>query len=198
MTRVANKKQRLRSGQWLSWSLRMGWLVVSTTIFEWLFNLWLKMWTNYRVVAVGNLLINDKPSIKATSVTCFGLVTYRVKGLQLKTGCPLSIKSWSQSLFSYKCTSVCSKNVSRGRHIVWKQSLPDDDIPSGISLPEVFSKNPIFLAQNSIFFNGFPIFKKPSSTASDFRETFFNGFPLSSILSKYSYLEYFDFPLRAS
>jgi hypothetical protein len=27
---------------------------------------------------------------------------------------------------------------------------------------------------------------------------FFNGFPLSSILSKYSYLEYFDFPLRAS
>jgi hypothetical protein len=31
------------------------------------------------------------------------------------------------------------ENVSGGRHIVWKQSLPDDDIPSGISLPEVFS-----------------------------------------------------------
>ena len=53
------------------------------------------------------------------------------------------------------------------------------------------------------FFNGFPISKKPSSTAfqfvqrlSDVWETFFNGFPLSSILIKYSYREYFIFPLN--
>ncbi len=55
--RVANKKRHLRSSQWLSWSLRMGWQVVSTTIFEWLLNLRLKMWTNYPVVAADNLLI---------------------------------------------------------------------------------------------------------------------------------------------
>ncbi len=29
----------------------------------------------------------DKPSIEAPSVTCFGLVTCRVKGWQLETGC---------------------------------------------------------------------------------------------------------------
>jgi hypothetical protein len=44
VTRVANEKQRLHSSQRLSWSLRMGWQVVSTTIFEWLLNLRLKMW----------------------------------------------------------------------------------------------------------------------------------------------------------
>ncbi len=54
---VANKKRRLRSSQQLPWSLRMGWQVVSTAIFEWLLNLWLKMWTYYRVLAVDNLLI---------------------------------------------------------------------------------------------------------------------------------------------
>ncbi len=53
---VANKKQHLHSSQQLPWSLRMGWQVVSTTIFEWLLNLWLKMWTNYRVAVVDNLL----------------------------------------------------------------------------------------------------------------------------------------------
>ncbi len=124
VTRVANEKRRLRSSQRLSWSLRTGWQVVSTTIFEWLLNLRLKMWTNYRVVAADNLLTwpwtpnqqklhlrfgstkssdasrdqkkesswrkwKDKPSIEAPSVTCFGLVTCRVKVLQLKTGCPL-------------------------------------------------------------------------------------------------------------
>ncbi len=35
----------------------------------------------------------DKLSIEAPSVTCFGLVTFRVKVWQLETGCPLSIKS---------------------------------------------------------------------------------------------------------
>ncbi len=54
---VANKKRRLRSSQRLPWSSRTGWQAVSTTIFEWLVNLWLKMWTNYRVVAADNLLI---------------------------------------------------------------------------------------------------------------------------------------------
>ncbi len=68
VTRVANKKWRLRSGRRLSWSSRMGWRVVSTKIFEWLFNLWSKMWTNYCVVVADNLLIKDKPSIKAPSV----------------------------------------------------------------------------------------------------------------------------------
>ncbi len=56
VTRVANKKWRLRSSKQLSWSSRTGWQVVSTTIFEWLLNLRLKMWTNYRVIAVDNLL----------------------------------------------------------------------------------------------------------------------------------------------
>ncbi len=168
MTRVANKKRPLRSGQWLSWSLRTGWRVVSTTIFEWLFNLWLKMWMNYCVIVVDNLHMKGKLSIEAPSVTCFGLVTYRVQGWQLETRCPLCIKKLNSKLklFSYRCTLNCSKNVSGGRHIVWKQLLPDNDIPSGISLPEVFSWNPIFLAQNSILFQ----------RLSNFRETFFNGF----------------------
>jgi hypothetical protein len=55
-TEVANKKQRLHSSQQLTWSSRMGWQTVSTTIFEWLLNLWLKMWTNYRIVVADNLL----------------------------------------------------------------------------------------------------------------------------------------------
>ncbi len=53
---VANKKQCLRSSQQLPWSSRMGWQLVSTTIFKWLLYLRLKMWTNYRVIAVDNLL----------------------------------------------------------------------------------------------------------------------------------------------
>ncbi len=149
VTRVANKKRRLHSSQQLSWSSRMGWQVVSTTIFEWLLNLQLKMRTNYCVVAADNLLMKDKPNIEAPSVTCFGLVTCRVKGWQLETGCPLSIKSWSESYFIWKAkVKVIScllvqfglfENLSGGWHIVWKQLLPDDDIPSGISLLEVFS-----------------------------------------------------------
>ncbi len=118
VTRVTNKKQRLRSSRRLSWSSRTGWQVVSTTIFEWLLNLRLKMWTNYRVVAADNLLMKDKPSIKAPSVTCFGLVTCRVKGWQLKTRCPLSIKSWSESYFSWK-TKVKVKVMSS-----WKTEKP--------------------------------------------------------------------------
>ncbi len=55
-TGVANKKRRLRSSQRLPWSSRTSWQAVSTTIFEWLLNLQLKMWTNYRVVAADNLL----------------------------------------------------------------------------------------------------------------------------------------------
>jgi hypothetical protein len=35
------------------------------------------------------------------------------------------------------------------------------------------AQNPIFLAQNSIFFNGFPISEKS-------KKIFFNGFPISS------------------
>ena len=45
------------------------------------------MWTNYCIVAADNLLMKDKPSIKVPSITCFGLVTCRVKGWQLETGC---------------------------------------------------------------------------------------------------------------
>jgi hypothetical protein len=53
---VANKKRRLRSSRRLPWSSRTGWQAVSTMIFEWLLNLWLKMWTNYPVVMADNLL----------------------------------------------------------------------------------------------------------------------------------------------
>jgi hypothetical protein len=46
------------------------------------------MWTNYHVVAADNLLERkDKLSIEAPSVTCFGLVTCRVKVWHLETGC---------------------------------------------------------------------------------------------------------------
>ncbi len=55
-TGVSNKKRCLRSSQRQPWSSRMGWQTVSTTIFEWLLNLWLKMWTNYRLVPADNLL----------------------------------------------------------------------------------------------------------------------------------------------
>ncbi len=56
VTRVAKEKQLVCSSRRLSWSLRTGWQAVSTTIFEWLLNLWLKMWTNYRVIVADNLL----------------------------------------------------------------------------------------------------------------------------------------------
>jgi hypothetical protein len=65
----------------------------------------------------------------------------------------------------------------------------------------------IFLAQNLIFFNGSTAFQFPrnprkySSTVFRFLQRlsdFFNGFPISSTLSKHSYLEYFDFLLQAS
>ncbi len=56
MMGVANEKQHLRSSQQLPWSSRTGRQVVSTTIFEWLLNLWMKIWMNYRVVAADNLL----------------------------------------------------------------------------------------------------------------------------------------------
>ncbi len=55
-TGVPNKRQCLRSSQQLPWSSRMGWQAVSTTIFKCLLNLWLKMWTNYCIVAADNLL----------------------------------------------------------------------------------------------------------------------------------------------
>jgi hypothetical protein len=57
------------------------------------------------------------------------------------------------------------------------------------------------LQRLSDFFNAFLLSItafKFSSMAFRFRETYFNGFPLSSILSKYSYREYFVFPLRTS
>ncbi len=57
VTRVANKKRCLRSSRRLPWSSRTGRQVVSTTIFEWLLNLRLKMWTNYPVITADNLLI---------------------------------------------------------------------------------------------------------------------------------------------
>ena len=45
-----------------------------------------------------------------------------------------------------------------------------------------------------IFLNGFPFLRNLLQRLSDF----FNGFPLSSKLSRYSYREYFIFPLRTS
>ncbi len=115
VTRVANKKRHLCSGWWLLWSSRMGWWVVTTTIFEWLFNLWSKMWMNYRIVTVDNLLIKDKPSIEVPSVTCFGLVTCRMQGWQLETGCPLrklKLKLKLKLVLVIRCSSVCSKTFS--------------------------------------------------------------------------------------
>jgi hypothetical protein len=73
------------------------------------------------------------------------------------------------------------ENVSGGRHIVRKQSLPDDDIPSGISLPEVFERfrGLIFLLLNS----NFPHTKFDSLQR---LSAFFNSFLISSTAFQFS------------
>ncbi len=139
------------------------------------------MWTNYRVVVADNLLIKDKPSIKAPSVTCFGLVTYRVQGWLFETGCPLrklKLKLKLKLVIVIRCSLVCSKTFS------------EDDTLSGcnrfqtmIFLPEYsfrksspkiqFSRSKFnFLQRLSDFqeiqqnlLQRLPISKKPSSTA---------------------------------
>ncbi len=65
-----------------------------------------------------------------------------VQGWLFETGCPLrklKLKLKLKLVIVIRCSLVCSKTFFGGRHIVWTQSLPDDDIPSRISLPEVFS-----------------------------------------------------------
>ncbi len=194
LTGVANKKRRLCSSRRLLWSSRMGWQVVSTTIFEWLLNLWSKMWINYRILAADNL---PTGSIEAPSVTCFGLITCRVKGWQLETGCPL--RRLFLSYFNWKAKVISIKSWSNEQLKNWKTNQVN---PCAHVVKNLVSKRDPKFSSLKIWF---------SSTVqwlSDFQEIqenllqrlsdFFNGFPLSSILSKYSYLEYFDFPLRAS
>ncbi len=62
----------------------------------------------------------------------------------------------------------------------------------------VFSKTPIFLAQNIDFLQRLSDFREIQENLLQQLSDFFNGLPLSSILSKYSYHEYFVFPLRTS
>ncbi len=114
------------------------------------------MGTNYRVVTADNLIKGkDKLSIEAPSVTCFGLVTCWVKGWQLETRCPIEdyFKLWVLEFNKVNpCAHVVANLVSKTRP--WNcQKLENLLGKLGFS----FSKNPIFLTQNSIFFNGFPL-----------------------------------------
>ena len=57
---------------------------------------WIFDWRCGRTIASSRritcLIRKDKLSIEAPSVTCFGLVTYRVKGWHFKTGCVLILE----------------------------------------------------------------------------------------------------------
>jgi hypothetical protein len=142
------------------------------------------MWTNYRVVAADNLLIKDKPSIKAPSVACFGLVTCRVQGWLFETGCPLrklQLKLKLKLVIVIRCSLVCSKTFSEddtlpGRNCFWTMIfLPE--YPFLKSSPKIrFSCSKFdFLQRLSDFreiqenlLQRLPISKKPSSTAFQF------------------------------
>ncbi len=138
----------------------------------------------------------------------------KVKGWQLETGCPLSIKSWSESYFSWKakvkvkvriCKIIGALRFARKRF--WRTTHHLEAIASGrwYSFRNIPSGS--LLLKSDFPRSKFNFLQR----LSDFREIrvnllqrlsdFFNGFPISekpsSILSKYSYLEYFDFPLRA-
>ncbi len=115
------------------------------------------------------------------SITCFGLVTCWVKGLQLKTGCPVEdyFKLWFQKLKLWvveKLKNQSSKSM-RTRGIKFDvKTRPQNcqKLENVFGKIEIFlAQNPIFLAQNLLFFNGFPISEKS-------KKIFFNGFPISS------------------
>ena len=60
-------------------------------------------------------MTEDKPSIEAPSITCFGLITRRVKVWLFETGCPLrklKLKSMLKLVIVIRCSSVCSKTFS--------------------------------------------------------------------------------------
>jgi hypothetical protein len=139
------------------------------------------MWTNYRVVAADNLLIKDKPSIEAPSITCFGLVTCRVQGWLFETGCPLrklKLKLKIKLVIVIRCSSVCSKmfsgdDTSSGRNR-FRMMIYLPEYPFRKSSPKIrFSRSKFdFLQWLSDFqeirenlLQRLPISKKTSSTA---------------------------------
>jgi hypothetical protein len=111
-------------------------------------------------------------------VLLFGLVkgkAYRktfcwVKGLQLETGCPVEdyFKLWVVETNRVNpCAHVVANLVSKTRPQN-RQKL--ENIFGKIDI--FLAQNPIFHAQNSIFFNGFLISEKSE-------KIFFNNFPIS-------------------
>jgi hypothetical protein len=104
-----------------------------------------------------------------------------VKGWQLKTGCPLeeNFKLGFQKLKLWvveKLKNQSSKSMrARGSKFGVKMRPQNrQKLENVFGKIEIFSaQNPIFLAQNLIFFNGFPIFEKSE-------KIFFSGFPISS------------------
>ncbi len=180
VTRVANNKRRLHSSRRLSWSLRMGWQVVSTTIFEWLMNLRLKMWMNYRVVAADNLLIGRTNQV-LKCLASLALGSWRDGNS--RPGVPLVSKA------EVKVTSVEKLKLKLKLWAVEK--LKNQSSKSMRARDRKFSvktRPQIFLAQNLIFFNGSTAFRFPrnprksSSTAFRFLQwlsDFFNAFLLS-------------------
>jgi hypothetical protein len=96
--------------------------------------------------------MKDKLSIKAPSITCFGLVTCRGKVWQLKPGCPLRrlFEVTSLEKYSYKYKKLKLK--------LWAvEKLKNQSSKSMRARGRKFGVKTgpqIFLAQNLIFFNG--------------------------------------------
>ncbi len=142
------------------------------------------MWTNYCVVAADNLLIKDKPSIEAPSVTCFGLVTCRGQGWLFETGCPLrklKLKLKLKLVIVIRCSSLCSKTFSEGdtssgrnrfrtmiflpEYPFWKSSPKIQFSCSKFDFLQRFSD---FREIRENLLQRLPISKKPSLTAFQF------------------------------
>ncbi len=201
---LANKKQRLRSSQRLPWSSRMGWQVVSTTIFEWLLNLWLKMWTNYRVITADNLLIIIcKITQSAKLLNLQNYISAKLWGLKVifKERIESMLASRSKFLqlgFKSKLLQLASRSKFlqlRSRSKLLKLGSLDNlsEILWNPSLISRFPSPKIRFSSLKIQFTStafqFPRnLRKSSSTAFRFLQrvsSFFNGF----LLTNYSYLE---------
>ncbi len=140
----------------------------------------------------------DKPSIKAPSVTCFGLVTWRVKVLQLETGCPL------RRLFEVTSLEKLKLKISKAEAKVissWKNWKTNQVNPCAHVVENLVSKQDPKFSSLKIWFSSMV------QRLSNFREIrenilqrfsdFFNSFPISSMA--FCFLQRLsDFPQRLS
>ncbi len=105
----------------------------------------------------------------------------RVKGLQLKTGCPIEayFKLWYQKLKLWvvknpQNRSGKSMRAHGSKFGVKMRPQNCQKLENVVGKIKIFlAQNPTFLAQNLIFFNGFPISEKSE-------KIFLNGFLISS------------------